>query len=213
MKNNNLSGYVSAVPNQSKISNVIDITKDDFLKYGTKADNLRISGQYKESIAYYLQSALLNRNNAKTYLGLAQSYKFLNNYDKALENLKKSEKIDPNNYEIYYEMGICYLLKANPDKAIECFQKSILVDNTKLDVQLQLALAHEVVDEPDIGGIGDVLDVGTGLEHGGEHLAHILGVPLENAAVTARGLARGDLLESRFSDEVGFPDTGPVSPC
>ena len=142
MKNNNLSGYVSAVAHNNGISNVINISKDDFLKYSSKADLLRKSGQYKESISCYLQSAFLERNNPKTYLGLAQSYKFLNDYDKALCNLEKSAKLDSDNYEIYYEMGICYLLKSKPEEAIKCFQKSIMLDKTKLDVQLQLALAH-----------------------------------------------------------------------
>ncbi len=146
----NIIGCVSAVSNDSNVSNIVKMTKEDFLNYTSRADSLRKSGQYKESVSCYLRSIMLERNNPKTYLGLGQSYKYLNDYDKAIKNLEKAAAISPDDYEIYYELGICYLLKAMPEEAISCFQKSIRLDNTKLDVQLQLALAHEIVDEKEM---------------------------------------------------------------
>ena len=147
---NKFSSYVSAIVHESNINNIVKMSKEDFTNYARKADNLRESGQYKESVAYYLQSIMPDRKNSSSYLGLAQSYKFLNNYDKALDNLNKSKELNPDDYEVYYEMGICYLLKSMPEEAIKCFQKSVMLDRTKLDVQLQLALAHELVDENDM---------------------------------------------------------------
>ena len=151
MKNKNSKDYTSAVVhNNGKINNIVSMSKEDFLKYTSRADYLRTVGQYKESVSCYLQSIMLDRNNPATYLGLGKSYKYLNSYDKAIKNLEKSAEINPENYEVYYEMGICYLLKSMPEKAIQCFQKSIMLDRTQLDVQLQLALAHEIVDEPEM---------------------------------------------------------------
>ena len=149
MENNKMS-YVSAVTHESKIDNIVKMSKEDFLKYASKADNLRKAGQYKESVACYLQSIMLERNNYRSYLGLGQSYKYLNDYDKAIKTLEKSAQINPTDYKVFYEMGICYLLKAMPEEAIKCFQKSVMLDRSQLDVQLQLALAHELVDEKDM---------------------------------------------------------------
>ena len=149
MKNQD-NRYVSAVAHESKFNNVVSMTKEDFAKYTSRADSLRKSGQYKESISCYLQSIMLDRKNASAYLGLGQSYKYLNDYDKAIKNLETASGINPNDYQIFYEMGICYLLKSMPDVAIKCFQKSVMLDRTQLDVQLQLALAHELVDEQDM---------------------------------------------------------------
>jgi len=145
MKKNNYMSCVSALAHDSE-KNIINIAKDDFLKYASRAESLRNAGQYKESVLCYLQSIMFERNNHKSYIGLAQSYKYLNDFDKAIKNLQKSISLNSDDYEAYYEMGICYLLKSMPEKAIQCFKKSIAIDNTQLDVQLQLALAHELVD-------------------------------------------------------------------
>lgn len=150
MENNNTNGYMPAIADDVKLNNIVDMSKLNSMKYVSKGDLLRKSGQYKESLSCYLRSLMIERNNSASYLGLGMSYKFLNDYDKAIINLQKSAKIDSKNYEIYYEMGICYLLKSQPEKAIQCFQKSVMLDKTKLDVQLQLALAHELVDEQDM---------------------------------------------------------------
>lgn len=149
MENKKMS-YVSAVTHESKIDNIVNMTKEDFMKYSSKADSLRKAGQYKESVSCYLQSIMLERNNYRSYLGLGQSYKYLNDYDKAIKNLEKSAELNPSDYKVHYEMGICYLLKAMPETAIKCFQKAVMLDRTQLDVQLQLALAHELVDEKDM---------------------------------------------------------------
>lgn len=149
MRSNNYMSCITASA-MDKEGNIINIAQDDFMKYTSKADMLRNSGKYKESVSCYLQSIMFNRNDYHSYIGLAQSYKFLNDYDKAIKILKKSIELKPENYLAYYELGICYLLKSKPEEAIQCFQKSISLDKNQLDVQLQLALAHEIVEEQDM---------------------------------------------------------------
>ena len=78
MDKNNRFNYVSAIAHESKVSNIVSMTKEDFTQYALRADRLRNSGQYKESVACYLQSIMLQRDNYRAYLGLGQSYKFLN---------------------------------------------------------------------------------------------------------------------------------------
>mgnify|MGYP004658660729 FL=1 len=152
------SDYVTPVLSVTNASNGLKkLDKNnlpDSLKYMTMADDLRNSGEYKKAVSCYLQSIMLERTNTESYLGLGISYKYLNNYEKAIENFQKSLEVNTSDIKTqatsYYEMGICYLLENELTKAIICFQKSIMIDKTNLDVQLQLALAHELAQEDDM---------------------------------------------------------------
>ena len=150
----NKNDYATHVTNVSNGLNKENILKPDFKKYMTRGDSLRNSGEYKKAVSCYLQSIMLERTNSDSYLGLGISYKYLNNYDKAIENFKKSINTNKDNNKLeaqsYYEMGVCYLLSNEMTKAITSFQKSIMKDRDNLDVQLQLALAHELVHEEDM---------------------------------------------------------------
>ena len=64
----------------TKFDNVVNMTKLNSMKYVSKGDSLRKSGQYKESLSCYLRSLMMERNNSASYLGLGMSYKFLNDY-------------------------------------------------------------------------------------------------------------------------------------
>ena len=150
------SDYVTPVLNVTNASNGLKENNNmpNSLKYMTMADDLRNNGEYKKAVSCYLQSIMLERTNTESYLGLGISYKYLNNYKKAIENFQKSLEVNSTNIKTqatsYYEMGICYLLENELTNAIMCFQKSIMIDKNNLDVQLQLALAHELAQEDDM---------------------------------------------------------------
>ena len=57
--------------------------------YFSEAEELRYNKKFKEAIDKYLHSILINRNNYKTYIGLALAYKNLKEYNKAIKNLEK----------------------------------------------------------------------------------------------------------------------------
>ena len=141
---NNLSNNASVLNCKEIIHN-----KDGAVVYVLNGDNLIKAGKYREALLCYLHSLMINRS-FKAYFGAGLSYKFLNDYDKAIRNFQKSAEINPDNYETYYETGICCLLKSKPEDALEYFQKSIVLNKTKPDVQLQLALTHELLDEEDM---------------------------------------------------------------
>ena len=141
---NNLSNDVSAM-----IFKDVERTADDAAVCILSGDNLFNAGKYRGALSCYLRSLMIKRNS-KAYFGAGLSYKFLNEYDKAIKNFQKSAEISPNNYETHYETGICYLLKSKPENALECFQRSIMLDKTNPEVQLQLALTHELLNEEDM---------------------------------------------------------------
>lgn len=119
-------------------------------KLCVKGDALRLANLHQESVGKYLQSILLKRNNPDSYYGLGVSYKYLGNYDKAIECLLKSAELDKNKFETFFELGICYLLNGYPESSIEYLIKSIVIDPDNADAQVQLALAHELVQEDDL---------------------------------------------------------------
>jgi hypothetical protein len=50
-----------------------------------KADALRFAKSYRESVKYYLDSIMMDRDHQEAYWGLAESYKYLTEYKKAIE--------------------------------------------------------------------------------------------------------------------------------
>lgn len=122
----------------------------DAYKLCVKGDALRLANLHQESVSKYLQSIMLNRMNPDSYYGLGVSYKYLGNYEKAIECLLKSVEQDNQKFDTFYELGICHLLDGKPECAIEYLIRAILLDSENPDVQIQLALAHELVGEEDL---------------------------------------------------------------
>ena len=115
-----------------------------------RADALRFANLHQESISKYLQSIMIKRNNPDSFYGLGVSYKFLGNYDKAIECLNKAAEQDSTKFDTFYELGICYLLSGTPEKAIESLIKAIVINPDHNEAQIQLALAHEIVGEHEL---------------------------------------------------------------
>ena len=115
-----------------------------------KADALRFSKLYKESVKCYLDSIMLDRNHQEAYWGLASSYKYLTEYKKAVSILEKLSKIDDKNDKYFYEIGVCHLLDGKPELAIPNLVKAIILNRENLEAQIQLAIAHELVEEPEL---------------------------------------------------------------
>ena len=62
-----------------------------------KADALRFAKSYRESVKYYLDSIMMDRDHQEAYWGLATSYKYLTEYKKAIKTLEKLVAIDDKN--------------------------------------------------------------------------------------------------------------------
>ena len=115
-----------------------------------KADALRFSKLYKESVKCYLDSIMMNRNQQEAYWGLAVSYKYLNEFDKAINMFEKLTQLDDKNDKYFFELGVCYLSDGYPEKAIPQLIKAIVLNKENLEAQVQLAIAHELVDENEL---------------------------------------------------------------
>ena len=115
-----------------------------------KADLLRNSACFKESIKYYLSSLMIDRYNYKTYLGLGIAYKTQGDYEKAIDALEKAKRMSYFTPDIHFELGICYLYSHCPCEAMNSLKNAIMLDRNNLNAQLQLAIAHEFIEEYDM---------------------------------------------------------------
>lgn len=115
-----------------------------------KGDALRLANLHQESVSKYLQSILIKRENPDSYYGLGVSYKYLGNYEKAIENLTKAAEQDVSKFDTFYELGICYLLSGKPEKALKSLKQAIIIAPDNAEAQIQLAMAHELVGEEDL---------------------------------------------------------------
>ena len=115
-----------------------------------KADALRFAKSYKESVKFYLDSIMMDRDYQEAYWGLANSYKYLTEYKKAIKTLNRLVEIDEKNDKYHFEIGVCELMDGNPDKAIPHLVQAIVNNKENLEAQIQLAIAHELVDEADL---------------------------------------------------------------
>lgn len=131
-----------------KKSSPSDVKKS--YKFLVKADALRINEMFKESVKNYLSALMLERDNIRIYLGLAQSYVHLGEVDKALNVLEKARSIKPNDASIPFEIGCCFMSMGLPCVAIISLKEAILLDSNNIEAQLQLGVAHELLEEYDL---------------------------------------------------------------
>lgn len=115
-----------------------------------KADALRFAKSYRESVKFYLDSIMMDRDHKEAYWGLAISYKYLTEYEKAIKMLDKLTELDDKNDNYFFELGVCYLSSGRPAEAIPNLIKAIILNKENLEAQIQLAIAHELVEETDL---------------------------------------------------------------
>lgn len=115
-----------------------------------KADALRFAKSYRESVKYYLDSIMMDRDHQEAYWGLAVSYKYLTEFTKAVKILEKLTELDDKNDKYFFELGVCHLSNGHPEEAIPNLIKAIIINRENLEAQIQLAIAHELVEETDL---------------------------------------------------------------
>lgn len=132
------------------INNVSMPKKSRSYELCVKADALRFAKSYRESVKFYLDSIMMDRNHQEAYWGLAESYKYLTEYKKSIKMLEKLTELDENNDKYFLQMGICYLSDGQPAEAIPHLVQAIVINKENLEAQIQLAIAHELVEEPEL---------------------------------------------------------------
>ncbi len=112
-----------------------------------KADALRLTNHFRESIKHYLSSILIDRNNYRAYFGLGIAYKAEGLYEKAAEMLEKSINMAFYQPKAHHELGICYLFLNRPEDALMTLRTAVTMDRDNVSTQIQLAIAHEMLEE------------------------------------------------------------------
>ena len=123
------------------------INNNEAYKQFVKADALRITNHFRESIKHYLSSILIDRKNYRAYYGLGISYKAEYEYEKAVDMFEKSIKLSFYQPLAHRELGICYLYLNKPEDALNSLRTSITMDRTDFSAQIQLGIAHEMLEE------------------------------------------------------------------
>ena len=75
------------------VNNVSMPKKSRSYELCVKADALRFAKSYRESVKFYLDSIMMDRNHKEAYWGLAESYKYLTEYKKGLEKYETVRNI------------------------------------------------------------------------------------------------------------------------
>ena len=119
-------------------------------QYFEQAQELSALNRHKDALDKYLYSLLMNKENPDAYLGLAISYKNLQNYNKAIINLKKAEKFQPSNFTVQKELALCNIIIGNFQDGLKYLINSIKIEPNNVDLQMQLALVHEMIEEEDM---------------------------------------------------------------
>lgn len=140
--------------------NIINITKnnntqtntpvDTAERYIQTAEDLCRNNNHAAAIEIYLNSILINGKNPNSYIGLANAYKSLKKYSKAISTLQKAEKIIPDNALIQKELAMCNIIDGNINNGMKHLISSIKLAPDNCDIQLQLALVHEMIGEDDM---------------------------------------------------------------
>lgn len=132
------------------VNKVIMPKKSRSYELCVRADALRFAKLYRESVKCYLDSIMMDRSYQEAYWGLAVSYKYLEEYPKAIKMLEKLIELDNKNDKYFFELGICYLCDGQPAEAIPHLVQSIVINKENLEAQIQLAIAHELVEEEEL---------------------------------------------------------------
>ncbi len=134
--------------NLGKVINAIRPVKYNNVSYRfcVSGDALRLANKHKESIPHYLQAIMKDRNNIDAYVGIARSYKAIENFEKALHYFKQANLIEPE-FSLYLEIGMCDFALARYEEALKDFMSAIRLSPDNLDAQTWLALTHEELEE------------------------------------------------------------------
>ncbi len=133
-----------------QITNVEYRLKSISADYCLIAEEQRNKGNYKESIKNYLISILNDRNNILSYIGIAESLKKLQRYDKAVLNLKCAEKLNPYSADIKKELALCHIITGNYAEGVQYLMQAIKLVPRNINFQMQLALVHQMMEEDEM---------------------------------------------------------------
>ncbi|MBQ3642891.1 tetratricopeptide repeat protein [bacterium] len=123
---------------------------DTAKKYLLLAEEQRNENRHQDAVKNYLLSILMDKNNPVSYIGLADAYKNLKNYKKALYYLKKAEVLQPDSAEIKRELSKICIITGDFCIGIKYLTDAIKLEPDNYDLQMQLALVHEMIEEEDM---------------------------------------------------------------
>ena len=84
-----------------------------------------LRGHFNKAIEYYQQAIGIKPDFISAYCNMAEAYRKIRKFDKALECYFTAMEIDPSDTELTYNIGITYTEKGDLKKSIKYFKKAI----------------------------------------------------------------------------------------
>ncbi len=92
------------------------------------ANAYNIAGEYHQAVSLFSEM-IHNNPSVEAYFNRANSYLFLQEYDKAIDDLNQAIRMKPDYSEAYNDRGVAHEKKGLMDNALEDYLKAFAIDN------------------------------------------------------------------------------------
>lgn len=103
------------------------------------ANNLFVTKQYDEAIAFYKQAIALNPTSAQLFFNIGQALYYAQHYAQALEAYKKTIRYKSNHHRAYVQMAQIMIDVKQPNDAINPLQQALMLEPNNPEARLILA--------------------------------------------------------------------------
>jgi Flp pilus assembly protein TadD len=137
------------------------------------ANNLFITENYDEAIAFYKQAIALNPTNAQVFFNIGQALYFAKKYPEALEAYKKTLQYKKNHYRAFEQIAKVMIDVKQSADAIEPLKQALLIEPNNPDARLLLARTYN--EKHNFDKAIEVITEGLAIEPGHINLTFELG--------------------------------------
>lgn len=119
------------------------------LAHSNYAASLARENKYDKALIHYRKAVELSPDNIEVRMKLADSYLYLKDYVKMIEQCNAVIKINPKFPKSYYNIAIYYQEKKKPEEAAIFVSKAVVADSLNADAFLYRGLISERNHKPD----------------------------------------------------------------
>ena len=112
-----------------------------------RAIKLIQEGRYNEALPLFRQVFESDTSDWNAIYLAGQCYRWLNNFDGAIDCLREAARINPNESPVWLALGITYQLNEDWDRSIEALKKAIQIDSDYVLAFNSLAMTQKRMGE------------------------------------------------------------------
>ena len=132
MININLNKYEEAIKLGIDIlnSNVLDLNDTAYILVNLGWINLKYLNNKDKALEYFNKALELDKNIGRAYIGLAEYYFSIEDYNSALVNYEKAIDLQEGTIDVYFGIAMCYKALKQYDDALSYLHIVHDADNT-----------------------------------------------------------------------------------